>query len=170
MSTNKEDTALGILKYIAAGFGTGYSPQAPGTIGTILACGILWALAQLVPSMFNYTFTAVLMYGLFIAITFFGGLFICNKVLEKEADKDPSWIVIDEFVGLWIAMFLIPVNIQFILSAFVLFRAFDIFKPWHVGWADRELKGGMGVMMDDVLAGVYTNILLHILLWVGLLI
>ena len=107
---------------------------------------------------------AVVVAGLII------GVFWSQRVAQALSIKDPGIIVWDEFVGMWIAMLWIP-GLYWLPVAFVVFRLFDIFKPWPVGWADRELEGGLGIMVDDVLAGLLTlsfiqagNILIHLYL------
>ncbi len=155
------------FRYIAAGFGAGFAPAAPGTFGSIFGLILLWILHQLVPALFSYTPLGIFLFSLLILVTLLGGIYISNELIATETDKDPKWIVIDEIVGMWISLLLIPFTWYYLLIAFALFRFFDIKKPFHVGWADRELKGGMGIMMDDVIAGAYTNICMHLIVWIG---
>ena len=127
---------------IGTGFGSGFSPFAPGTAGALLASIIWIALYLLLP------FSVVLWITAALVIVFtFAGIWAADK-LEACWGEDPSRVVVDEMVGVWI-----PV------AAFVLFRAFDIAKPLGIRKME-SLRGGVGVMMDDILAGVYSFILL----------
>jgi len=82
-------------------------------------------------------------------------------VIAKTRIADPSVVVWDEFIGQWLALFLVPSGWLWIVGGFALFRLFDIWKPWPVGWADRQLHGGFGVMFDDALAGMYAFLVLQ---------
>jgi phosphatidylglycerophosphatase A len=140
---------------IATGFGSGYCPVAPGTAGAALAT-IIWFLISL-PISSPYLLIAItaVLIGLFTIL----GIRSANA-LEATWGKDPSRIVIDEMVGVWIALLAAnPDKFYSILAAFILFRLFDIYKP--LGIRNMEsLKGGLGVMMDDILAGIYSFLLL----------
>ncbi|MBN8885853.1 MAG: phosphatidylglycerophosphatase A [Rudaea sp.] len=134
--------------WIAAGFGSGLSPVAPGTAGSLAAVLLWFALRELPWPV----------YVAVIACAFVLGIWACAWVVSTLRDDDPGFVVWDEFVGQWIA--LAPLAwIAFAwwwpVVAFALFRVFDIAKPWPVSWADRQVKGGLGVMLDDVLAGIY---------------
>ena len=131
---------------IALGFGSGLSPRAPGTVGTLAAIPLFLLLAQL--PWYVYLLAVAAALGL--------GVWVCDRVAARKKVKDPGAIVWDEFVGLWIGLFLLPAGWWWLLAGFVLFRIFDIAKPWPVSWADRSLSGGLGIMMDDVVAGLYT--------------
>ncbi|MCO6500624.1 MAG: phosphatidylglycerophosphatase A [Vicingus serpentipes] len=149
-----------IYKLLATSFGSGYSPFAPGTAGAIVGCILLWLLQkyQLIDT-FN---TPILFVG-FISIVTLIGIFVTNK-LEEDWGKDPSKVVIDETIGLWISMILVPFTWLNLLLAFILFRFFDIAKPLGVRKME-SLKGGLGVMADDVLAGIYANIVLQVIIY-----
>lgn len=95
-----------------------------------------------------------------LLLSFAIGVWAANWVIAKTRIEDPSVVVWDEFVGLWLALLLAPPGWPWMLGGFALFRLFDIWKPWPVSWADRKLHGGFGAMLDDVLAGVYA--------WLGL--
>ena len=128
-------------------FGAGFSYHAPGTVGSLNAVPMAAGLAWLAGSR-----------SLIIAaiIPFVLGLVFVSQYLRKEPhDTDPQWIVIDEVVGLWITLAVVPLNIIWYVIGFGLFRFFDIFKPWPVSWADRHVPGALGIMLDDVLAGIY---------------
>ena len=144
---------------IASGFGSGFSPFAPGTAGAILAT-ILWLLfAFLIPAyVFLITIVLIVVFALL-------GIWSAN-VLESTWGKDPSRVVVDEMVGVWIPLLAVtPNNLIYVIPAFVLFRIFDIFKPLGIRKME-SLNGGLGVMMDDVLAGIYSLIVLLTLQWV----
>lgn len=139
--------------WIASGFGSGLSPFASGTVGSAVAL-IPWiALRSL-----DWP-----LYLLAIAIAFAIGVWASNIVIGRLGVEDPGVVVWDEFVGQWIALFplvIAPRGWPWIVTAFVLFRAFDVWKPWPASWADRSVKGGFGAMLDDVIAGAYAGIAL----------
>ncbi len=130
-------------KLIGSGLLTGYSPFASGTVGSLLALAFLplgrEALAAL------------------ILVFFFYGIYIGGK-FEVEYGKDPGQFTLDEFVGTWIAFFAIPLNLYSIIFIFIVWRFFDILKPFPVRNAEK-LKGGLGIMADDVIAALYANII-----------
>jgi len=143
-----------INKIIATGFGSGYSPIAPGTAGALLAIVIWFIFSILVPYEFMYIITLLLIITFIIL-----GTYSANAV-EAIWGKDPSRVVVDEMVGVWIPLLIVPErNAWFVLAAFVLFRLFDIFKPLGIRKMEN-FKGGIGVMMDDILAGIYSFIIL----------
>lgn len=129
---------------LAFGFGSGLSPKAPGTMGTIAAIPLWLLLAEL--SQINYIFLVV--------ISAVAGISICGRAAEKLAVHDHGGIVWDEFVGFWIAMAFLPVNFVSLLLGFTLFRLIDILKPWPISWIDKNIGGGLGIMIDDVVAGL----------------
>lgn len=148
--------------WIACGFGAGLSPVAPGTVGSLAAL-LPWLLLRQLPLPF---------YALAIALAFTLGVWVCNWGVNALRVQDPATVVWDEFVGQWIALaplMWVPnegawVLAGWIFSGFILFRVFDIGKPWPVSWADRQIEGGLGVMVDDVLAGLYAASVLAVLL------
>jgi phosphatidylglycerophosphatase A len=147
-----------ICRFIAAGFGTGYAPIAPGTVASAAAVVAGAVLLRVSP--------AALAVAALLAT--FGGF---AAVRRAEVTGDPGWVVIDEFAGQWIAMLaLARPGIPGLLGAFVLFRVLDIAKPGPVGWADRR-PGAFGIMADDVIAGVIAAVVLTLvrLLWPELL-
>lgn len=139
------------LYWLAFGFGSGLAPKAPGTAGSLVGLLLIYPLSYLSP----------LGYGMVILASLIAGVFICDRVASKLNQKDPGGIVLDEIVGVWIGLFLVPAGWYWLLSGFVVFRGFDILKPWPVNLLDSKLPGGLGIMMDDVAAGVYTLILLQ---------
>lgn len=134
------------LHLLSLGFGAGLSPYAPGTVGTIVSVPLYLLLSQL----------ALIPYVTVIIAGFALGVYLCHYTSRALGVHDHSGIVWDEFIGYWITMIAVPaVTWQWVLTGFVLFRFFDIVKPWPVKLADRRLKGGFGIMFDDVLAGLY---------------
>ncbi|MBQ8530815.1 MAG: phosphatidylglycerophosphatase A [Parabacteroides sp.] len=139
---------------IATGFGSGFSPFAPGTAGALLAT-LLWFLLACCTTPFYLLLITILL----IIVFTIAGIYSTNQV-EPIWGEDPSRVVIDEMVGVWIALLAAPAgHIGYALAAFALFRLFDIFKPLGIRKME-SLKGGLGVMMDDILAGIYSFILL----------
>jgi phosphatidylglycerophosphatase A len=133
--------------WIAAGFGSGLSPWAPGTAGSLLAL-LPWLALRELP---------LAWLGVAIIAAFALGVWTCDWAVRRLRIEDPGVVVWDEFVGLWIALVPLviwPHHALWILIGFALFRLFDIAKPWPVSWADKNVKGGLGVMLDDVVAGV----------------
>ena len=143
MNSNKAILANPI-HLLAFGFGAGLSPKAPGTMGTVVAVLIYLVLPSMPP----------IIYAGLILLSFVFGIWICGKTTEDLGVHDHGGIVWDEFVGYWITMFMAPSGLFWVLLGFVLFRLLDIFKPWPIKWADKELAGGLGIMLDDVLAGI----------------
>lgn len=131
--------------FIALGFGSGLVPVLPGTAGSLLGLLLFFAVRDL--PWFVYL-------GLVAALFVVGGL-AAHRSARLMAVEDPSCIVIDEIAGMLLALFLSPAGWTWPLVAFVLFRLFDILKPWPVGLADRRVQGGFGIMLDDLLAGGY---------------
>lgn len=139
--------------WIASGFGAGLAPIAPGTVGTLAAL-LPWLLLRELP---------LWGYALAVLVVFAIGVWSANKVIAALGEEDPGLVVCDEFVGLWIALFAAPAGWAWMLAGFLLFRLFDIWKPWPVSWADRTLKGGFGTMIDDAFAGAYALLVLQLL-------
>jgi phosphatidylglycerophosphatase A len=131
----------------------GYFPVAPGTAGTAAAAIIYWFIAP----------GHLLIYGAITVVFFFLGA-RASTVVERQQGPDPSLVVIDEMVGFWIALLALPKTWPVLLIAFFLFRIFDIWKPFPVRRAER-LPEGWGIMADDAIAGIYTNLLLHLALF-----
>ena len=134
------------LGWLAAGFGAGFSPKAPGTVGSLVALLPWWWWLQAMPPW---------QYALVLASAFAIGVAAAEWVIRRTGIQDPSLVVWDEYLGMWIALIAAPTGWAWMLAAFVLFRFFDILKPWPVSWADKQIKGGFGAMLDDALAGVY---------------
>ena len=144
-----------LFLFIATGAGSGYLPKAPGTWGTLVGLLLWWPLAGL--SMAAYLAA--------VAVLFIVGVASAGAA-EKILDRgDPGVVVIDEIVGVLIALAAVPLHPVAALAGFALFRLFDIAKPFPVGWVDRHLHGGLGIMLDDVAAGLYALLVLHLGLW-----
>ena len=133
------------LHLLSLGFGSGLAPVAPGTFGTLAAIPLYLLIAQL----------ALPYYLAIVALGLAVGVYLCGYTSATLGVHDHGGIVWDEFVGFWITMTAVPVTWQWIVAGFVLFRVFDIVKPWPVKIADTKMKGGFGIMFDDVLAGLY---------------
>ena len=147
---NKNSSAWSLNAFIATGFFTGYIPYAPGTLGSLLALFFLYFLLPL-------TLIIKVVVFLFLLII---GFWSVTSLLSGLREKDPSYIVIDEICGLWVLLFIEDLSNIELCLAFIIFRILDIFKPGPIGWADRNLAGAMGVMIDDLLAGVFTLIII----------
>ena len=132
--------------FIALGFGSGLSPRAPGTIGTLLG----WALYPLIRGPVSET-----VFVLFLIAFFAAGVIVCDRAGRALGVPDHGAIVWDEMVAIWLVLFFAPATLAWQALAVVLFRFFDIVKPAPIRWADKRLKGGFGVMFDDILAAVY---------------
>ena len=137
--------------FISTGAGVGLSPVAPGTFGTAAALLIYYVLP--VPSA-SPIFLSIILLGLIIGIWATG-------ILSTDNDPDPGKVVWDEYVGLWITCFLLPKTWGWLICAFFLFRIFDILKPWPIRRVE-SLPKGWGIMLDDVLAGIYGNLCINI--------
>ena len=144
---------------LAFGFGSGLSPKAPGTMGTLAAIPLWLLLAQL-------PLASYLMVVLVSAII---GVYICGAAAKTLGVHDHGGIVWDEFVGFWIAMAALPVTWTSVILGFVLFRLFDILKPWPISWLDKKVSGGFGIMIDDVIAGLAAAGVIALLGGVGLI-
>ena len=130
---------------IATGLGLGYAPFAPGTFGTMLALPIYFLIRHLPLPMYAVVLAVLIL----VAVAAAGA---AEKILDRP---DPGEVVIDEVVGMLVAMIAIPPHPLAWILAFALFRFFDIVKPWPVGYIDRHFHGGLGIVMDDLAAGLY---------------
>ena len=142
-----------IFTFLGSGFGAGYTPFLPGTAGTLLAVVIYLVLSRIFTHPFSYVVMLVIFSGF--------GVWICGKCDHHFEKKDSPVIVIDEIGGFLITMFALPVSFRFIFLGFILFRAFDILKPFKIKRLER-LPGGWGIMADDIAAGILANLMLHI--------
>ncbi|MFT5004058.1 MAG: phosphatidylglycerophosphatase A, partial [Flavobacteriales bacterium] len=135
------------------GFGSGLAPKAPGTFGTLAAVLVFFLMSGLTP----------LVYGLLVLVVCISGIYICGKAASDVGVHDHGAIVWDEFAGFFITMFMVPVSWQSVLVGFILFRIFDIAKPWPISIADKKLTGGFGIMFDDVLAGLFALVIMQLI-------
>jgi phosphatidylglycerophosphatase A len=136
----------------STGFGVGYSPVAPGTLGTLIAIPVYYFLSAIPSPIYEITLIGF----------FFLSVWISENAEIFFGKKDDQRIVIDEMMGFLITMLWVPKVTHFIVIGFFLFRLFDILKPFPIRRLERGLKGGFGVVLDDVVAGVYANIILHL--------
>ena len=136
--------------FVAFGFGSGLSPKAPGTMGTIVAIPLFILLSKL----------GLLVYVLIVIAAALLGIWVCGKASERLGVHDHGGIVWDEIVGYWITMIGMPISLSSIILGFVLFRFLDIFKPWPINYIDRHVQGGLGIMLDDIVAGVFAWIIM----------
>lgn len=139
---------------IAFGFGSGLSPRAPGTAGTLAAWPIGWMAGGLIPP---GVFVAL------IALLFAVGVWACSVTGRHLGVEDHPAMVVDEMVAFLVVLAILPRDPAWQAAAFVLFRAFDIAKPAPIDWFERRLRGGFGVMFDDLLAAGYTLLVLAVL-------
>jgi phosphatidylglycerophosphatase A len=143
---------------LATWFGAGFAPKAPGTAGS-LASLVLWGPLVLLDTSWGARLLAV------VAV-FALGVVAAQRVVDVRGE-DPQIVVVDEVAGMGVALLVAPPTAWSLVAGFVLFRVFDIAKPWPVSWADRRVGGGVGVMLDDVLAGVYA-LIVFVVGWIGL--
>lgn len=130
---------------LAFGLGSGALPKAPGTWGSLAAIPLYYLFFAWLP------FWA---YWALVLVSFIVGIWLCGKTSDDLKVHDHGGIVWDEFVGMWIVLGFYPQGAAGVLAAFVLFRFFDVIKPWPISWFDAKMPGGLGIMFDDVLAGV----------------
>jgi len=141
-------------QFLAFGFGSGLSPKAPGTVGTVFAVA-LYLLFSWLP-LWQYTLVVL------ASIVF--GIWICGVASRQLDTHDHPGIVWDEFSGYWVTMWAVPNEWLWIIAGFVTFRIFDIIKPWPIRVADTRVGGGLGIMLDDILAGILACLTLHVAL------
>lgn len=131
--------------FLAFGFGSGLAPKAPGTVGTLAAVPLFLLVSSLpLPAYLALTL-----------LMFIGGIWLCGRCEQILGIQDHSGIVWDEFVGLFITLAAAQVSFSTVAAGFLLFRLFDVLKPWPIGWFDRRVHGGFGIMLDDAIAGLF---------------
>ncbi|HSA59277.1 MAG TPA: phosphatidylglycerophosphatase A [bacterium] len=143
-----------VILFLASGGGAGYIPFAPGTWGSAVGLLAYWLLLRLPQWPLAVT----------VAAFVFLSCWIAGLAEEFLAAKDPQVIVIDEVSGMLVALMFLPASWRVVLAAFVLFRLFDVWKPFPVRWIQENLPGGWGVVGDDIMAGIYANLVLQIAL------
>jgi phosphatidylglycerophosphatase A len=143
-------------RLLATGFGSGYSPFAPGTAGSVVGLVLFWPMAAL-----GWPFQAAV-----CAVVSLAGALAATHVADRVGLKDPGIVVVDEIVGMWVTLMGLPFGPVTAAAGFVLFRVMDVFKPWPARDLER-LPGGWGIVADDLAAGVYANLLLRVglLVW-----
>ncbi len=141
-----------IIRFLASGFFSGHIPFAPGTMGTIVAIPLYLLL---VAALTGWWYA-----GAVVALTL-AAIRISGLAEKSYGRKDPPQVVIDEIVGFMLTMTAVPPSAMYIIMGFVLFRVFDIFKPQPAGWINERMRGGSGIVLDDIVAGLYANIVLQ---------
>jgi phosphatidylglycerophosphatase A len=140
------------IHILAYGFGTGLMPFAPGTFGSLVGVALFWFMAPM----------RAVPYAGVVIIMFLAGIFICGQTASDVGAIDPGSIVYDEVVGFLVAMYLLPRDWRWIATGFVIYRIFDIWKPFPIHYLESHLGLGSGIMTDDVVAGLYTLMVLHL--------
>lgn len=140
---------------LSLGFGSGLAPKMPGTLGTLV--GVL--LFVLLPQMDWKIYLAI------TVVAFVAGILLCDYTAKALNVHDHPAIVWDEIVGYLITMFMVPGDWMWIVIGFILFRIFDILKPWPISIADKKVPGGLGIMLDDVIAAIFSLIIIQITLY-----
>lgn len=136
---------------LAFGLGSGCAPKAPGTVGTLMAVALYVPLSML----------ALPLYLGVLAVAILVGVWLCGRTSRDLGVHDHGGIVWDEFAGFWLTMIAAPPGWEWIVAGFVLFRLFDIWKPWPIFWLDRRVHGGLGIMLDDLVAGAFAWLVLQ---------
>lgn len=139
------------VHFLSLGFGSGLSPIAPGTAGTLAAIPLYLLLAKL--DLVAYLVVTLSLFAI--------GVYLCELTSRELGGQDHPAIVWDEIVGYLITMMGVPPKIEWLVAGFLLFRLFDILKPWPIRVLDRSIKGGLGIMLDDVLAGIFAALILQ---------
>ena len=140
--------------FLAFGFGSGLVKKMPGTMGTIAAIPVYLFFIQ----------ADLWLYSVLTLFSVVMGLVICGRAAELLGEHDFGGIVWDEIAGFLITMWLVPFSWHAVLVGFALFRVFDIFKPWPIKWIDQKVGGGTGIMLDDVVAGIMSGIILYFIM------
>jgi phosphatidylglycerophosphatase A len=141
---------------LAYGFGIGFVPFAPGTFGSLLGAAVFWIMAPLrTPT-----------YVVVVILLAVAGVFICGQTAQDLGVNDPGYIVFDEVVGFLVAMCTMKRDWRWVVSGFVAFRIFDLWKPFPIQLAEDELGHGLAIMADDILAGLYTLAVLLLARWI----
>ncbi|WP_286233189.1 phosphatidylglycerophosphatase A family protein [Thalassotalea sediminis] len=141
------------IQFLALGFGSGLAPKAPGTFGTVAAIPVFLLLAAL----------PIIPYLAVLLVMALLGIYICSHAAKAAGVHDHPAIVWDEIVGYLITMILIPVSWKSVIVGFLLFRLFDIIKPWPISWLDKHCHGGFGIMIDDIAAGIAACLCMQLL-------
>jgi len=147
--TTSPESHVSPYRFIAAGLGSGWLPRAPGTWGSLAALVPAWLIIDRLSPLY-LLIAAVLLLAV--------GCYVCMRLLPQLESDDPGWIVIDEWVGQWICTavmgWFVPSLLPLLLLSFLMFRLFDVFKPWPVSWLERNGPAWWSIMADDVGAGL----------------
>lgn len=141
------------IHFFASGFGAGAMPIAPGTFGTLMAIPLVLILAK----------TSWLIYAIFTVIYSLLAMWACDKTAKDWGAEDPGASASDEIAGFLVTMFAMTPSVYSIAAGFVLFRILDIWKPFPIRWFDRNIHGGIGIVLDDLIAGAFSCGLLHLI-------
>jgi phosphatidylglycerophosphatase A len=144
------------IHFLSLGFGSGLSPVAPGTMGTLVAVPLYLVLSH---------YLSQTGYAIVTCVVMLVGVYLCEQTTRALGVHDHPAIVWDEIAGYFITLLFVPVTFFHVVLGFVLFRLFDIVKPWPVSVIDSRMKGGLGVMLDDVIAGLYALALMQLYLY-----
>lgn len=139
------------LYFIAFGFGSGASPFAPGTVGSLFALIFYLGLREL----------SLPVYLLFLVVFTAFSIWLLDKLSREMQVHDHPGMCLDEFVGMFVTLILAPTGFLWLLTGFALFRLFDILKPWPISWLDQHVHGGFGMVIDDVAAGLAAFLVLQ---------
>lgn len=139
--------------FAGLGLGSGLAPKAPGTFGTLAAIPLWLLLAD----------CTLLIQIAVVALAFVLGIYLCGKTAADLGEHDHGAIVWDEFVGFWLTMLFAPSGWLWVAVGFVLFRIFDILKPWPIRYFDKHVHGGFGIMLDDIIAALFAGALIRVL-------
>lgn len=139
---------------VATGVFAGYWPLGPGTLGTVMALPFIWFVTAW-PAGLQIVFAGALL-GV--------GVWASSRAIQILKREDAPQIVVDEVVGYLVAMIGIPFTFYWVVCGFLLFRFFDIFKPFPISLIDEKVKGGWGVMLDDLAAGIFANLVMHLMM------
>ena len=142
------------ILFLAFGFGSGLAKKMPGTMGTVAAIPVYLLFIQ----------GNVWLYSALTLVATYVGFSICGRAADLLGEHDFGGIVWDEVAGFLVTMWFVPFSWTAVLAGFILFRFFDIVKPWPIKWVDQKVEGGLGIMLDDVLAGLMAGGILFFIL------
>jgi phosphatidylglycerophosphatase A len=141
---------------LATGFFSGRLPVAPGTFGTLIGLPICYLFSGFQTGLFVFCAVLFIIFSVALASA-------AEKILNE---KDPAEIVIDEIAGILVTFAVLPFNLQTAVLGFIIFRVFDILKPFPIRWLERKISGGSGIVVDDVVAGIYANLVLRLIIFI----
>jgi len=144
------------LRWAGAGLGLGFLPAAPGTWGSLGGVALWWLTLPL-----GLTAQALL-----LILAAIPAALICGACARAAGESDPSFVVLDEILGMWLALLFVKPSWLWAAAAFALFRLLDIAKPWPVSWMERRFSGGPGILLDDLVAGLIAGIIVIIIQYI----